>query len=191
MAQEIERSVHLTTQMVRALAHPLRSKLLKELRLHGASTSTRLAERIGTNTGATSYHLRQLGEAGLVEEDETLGNQRERWWRALHEKHSWLESDHAGDPEAMEAADWLIRSAHREYARQVDSWLDVRDEWPVAWRDAADQSDFIIEATASQLAELNERVQRLVEEYSRGDNHPEEEKVAILYYSFPLRAVSE
>jgi hypothetical protein len=36
------------------------------------------------NTGATSYHLRQLADAGLVLEDDSRGNARDRWWQAAH-----------------------------------------------------------------------------------------------------------
>jgi predicted ArsR family transcriptional regulator len=54
------------------------------LRKHGPSTATRLAERLGVNSGTASYHLRRLGAAGFVEEDVERGNARERWWRSVH-----------------------------------------------------------------------------------------------------------
>lgn len=186
-----ERSVHLTTEMVRALAHPLRARLLGQLRIHGPSTATRLAERTSTNSGATSYHLRQLAAVGLVEEEPDRGNRRERWWKAAHTQHSWRESEHDRSPEGRAAADWLIRHAHRQHARHVDDWLDVRAEWPIEWRDAADQSDFFVTVTASQLTDLNDRVRELMNEY-RSQSSPEDsdaERVVVLYYSFPLRAI--
>ena len=46
---------------------------------------TALAEKLGTNTGATSYHLRQLAEVGLVAEDPDRGTSRQRWWQAAHD----------------------------------------------------------------------------------------------------------
>ena len=63
----------------RTLAHPLRSRLLAHLRLHGAASGAELARELGTNTGATSYHLRVLEDAGLVE-DTGLGNAKTRVW---------------------------------------------------------------------------------------------------------------
>ena len=48
------------------LAHPLRSRLLDELRLSGPATATTLAAVLHTNSGATSYHLRKLAEVALV-----------------------------------------------------------------------------------------------------------------------------
>ncbi|HEY2790976.1 MAG TPA: helix-turn-helix transcriptional regulator, partial [Micromonosporaceae bacterium] len=65
-----------------ALAHPVRVRLVRLLREHGPSTASKLAATLDLNSGATSYHLRQLATAGLVEEAEDLGNKRDRWWRA-------------------------------------------------------------------------------------------------------------
>src|SRR5215831_7404684 len=68
---------------LRGIAHPIRVRLLALLRDDGPSTATRLAARTGLNSGATSYHLRQLERFGFVVEDERTGG-RERWWRAAH-----------------------------------------------------------------------------------------------------------
>ena len=59
----------LTAPLLRALAHPMRTQIMATLQRFGPSTATGLAERLGVNTGATSYHLRQLAAAGLVVED--------------------------------------------------------------------------------------------------------------------------
>ena len=77
------------------LAHPLRSRLLRALRVDGPATATALAATLGTNTGATSYHLRKLASVGLVDETGE-GRGRERWWRAATEMHGWSERDVAG-----------------------------------------------------------------------------------------------
>src|SRR5690349_12493369 len=78
-------SIVLDAKGLRALAHPVRVQLVGLLRKYGPSTATRLAERLGVNSGTASYHLRQLGAAGFVEEDTERGNARERWWRSLHQ----------------------------------------------------------------------------------------------------------
>ncbi len=59
-------TLHLDATAIKVLAHPLRSRLLSLLRSAGPATATSLANRIGTNTGATSYHLRKLAGVGLV-----------------------------------------------------------------------------------------------------------------------------
>src|SRR5689334_10789603 len=65
---------------IRALAHPLRLRLLDLLRFEGPSTATKLAGLVGESSGATSYHLRMLAQYGYVEEAEATDN-RERWWK--------------------------------------------------------------------------------------------------------------
>ncbi|WP_197429671.1 ArsR/SmtB family transcription factor, partial [Auraticoccus cholistanensis] len=71
----------LDASSLRVLAHPLRSRLLSALRTGGPATATDLASRLGTNTGATSYHLRKLESVGLVVDTEE-GEGRRRLWRA-------------------------------------------------------------------------------------------------------------
>ncbi|KQX06611.1 MULTISPECIES: winged helix-turn-helix domain-containing protein [unclassified Leifsonia] len=74
------RDAVLDATALRALAHPLRVRILDELSAYGPLTSSGLATRIGESSGVMSYHLRQLEKAGLVREDESLGTARERWW---------------------------------------------------------------------------------------------------------------
>ena len=49
---------------VRALAHPLRLRMLESLQ-DGPATASMLARELGESSGATSYHLRALAAAGL------------------------------------------------------------------------------------------------------------------------------
>ena len=70
----------LTGREIRALAHPLRIRMLELLREEPATASI-LARRLDESTGATSYHLRELERFGFIEEDTERGTGRERWWR--------------------------------------------------------------------------------------------------------------
>ena len=53
----------MSLRQVRAMAHPLRLRML-EILAEGPSTASKLAERLGESSGATSYHLRELAKAG-------------------------------------------------------------------------------------------------------------------------------
>lgn len=66
----------------KAMSHPLRQQILRQLG-RGPATSTTIAAALGENTGTTSYHLRVLADAGLIEEIRDRGSGRERWWRAV------------------------------------------------------------------------------------------------------------
>src|SRR5437763_14688176 len=70
---------------LRALAHPLRLQLLQVLQAEGPATASQLGRRLGESSGATSYHLRALHRAGMVEEAEQR-NGRERWWKRAPER---------------------------------------------------------------------------------------------------------
>src|SRR3954471_15102943 len=78
-AQEVGHTV-VGTAALKALAHPLRVRLLETLSRYGAQTASNLAARLGESSGSTSYHLRQLARHGLVREVEGRGTARERWW---------------------------------------------------------------------------------------------------------------
>jgi hypothetical protein len=49
--------------------------------------STTIAAALGQNTGTTSYHLRMLADAGVIEEIPERAHGRERWWRVIPVDH--------------------------------------------------------------------------------------------------------
>jgi DNA-binding transcriptional ArsR family regulator len=186
--------VHLDARQIRVLAHPLRSRLVGELRLHGPATATQLASAFGTNTGATSYHLRQLAEAGLVEEDEGSGRGRERWWRARHDVTSWERDDYAGDPDATAAADWLTSQFAMRMAERVEEWnRGVGGESP-EWRAAVRFSDWILRLDAAQLTGMTAELEEVVERWRRATTEspsPDAREVLLYLYPVPLAVEGE
>ena len=155
-------SVVLSPSAVRVLAHPLRARLLAALRVDGPATATMLAATFATNTGATSYHLRKLASVGLVEEVPG-GSARERRWRAAHDMHSWFASMAGDDPETQAAADWLSGESLRRFGEIADAWERVRSGWPIAWQDAADTSDYVLDVSPGQLEALTSELHAAVE----------------------------
>lgn len=154
----------LDSQSIRALAHPLRNRIIGQLRSNGPATATQLAGRLGTNSGTTSYHLRKLAEIGMVVEEATSGDGRDRWWRAVHDFTSWSSSDFRDDPDDRAAADWLVNYYLRSNTERTQAWLDVHNEWPLPWLEQSDLSDYRLYLTVGQVkamtAELAETVLR-------------------------------
>ena len=158
--------LRLDSRSLRALAHPLRARLLAALRVHGPATATALAQRLGTNSGATSYHLRQLAEAGIVVDDPDAGRGRERVWRAAHEVTSWTETELLDeDPGNAAAVEWLLGYQARATARRVDDWVDARHTWPRAWQEASSLNDERLRLTPSELQALLADVDAVLERY--------------------------
>ena len=180
--------VHLDSAQLRVLAHPLRSRLLSALRAYGPATATGLAQRLQTNTGATSYHLRRLGEVGLVTGDGTRPGGRERWWRAAHEFTAYSETAFDSDPDDRAAADWLGGHHARLVQRWLGDWLEQRRSWPAEWRRAADQSDYEFALTADGLAALNEELHEVVQRHraAADPDAPGAQRCAVVLQSFPL-----
>lgn len=77
---------------LRALAHPMRQRILRRLHEAGRATSTTLARDLGENSGIMSYHLRLLADHDFVREVAGRGQGRERWWAASPEP-LWIPRD--------------------------------------------------------------------------------------------------
>lgn len=122
-----DRSALLTPRNVHALAHPIRMAILRLLRDDGPATASALAERLGHSSGVTSYHLRMLADAELVAEDETLGNRRDRWWRAAQENvvFSFRVPGEEGDVGQLEAAEQYLRMTAQVGYERVLAYLET------------------------------------------------------------------
>jgi DNA-binding transcriptional ArsR family regulator len=173
---------------LKAVAHPLRVRLLGSLRLDGPATASELGRRFGESSGSTSYHLRQLARFGYVEEDPEQPNARDKRWRAKHRYTSWSEPDLANDPEGVEASRWM-RERQRTYAARVaETFQEQRDTYSPEWQRVAGQSDMVVRLTPASLGELIERIAALAEEYAERDAASDDtEQVALYFAGHPFR----
>jgi DNA-binding transcriptional ArsR family regulator len=165
----------LDPRSLRALAHPLRVRLLGALREYGPATASALGGRLGESSGATSYHLRQLAAAGLVVEVPERGTGRERWWRSAHRGtrvDSLAEFLGHPDPEVRGALNTLLYAQAAAHAEQLSTWLGTMHEWPARWHEASDVSQFTLRLTPDLARELGERVHELILSYQ--DRVPED-----------------
>ncbi len=177
-------SVHLDPQNLRALAHPLRVRLLNLLRAEGPSTATRLAERLGQSSGLTSYHLRQLAAYGFVAEEPRPG--RERWWRAVHGGTTLDTETGRAAPEAAEG--YMRAVAAADFAR-LDAFLGELALVPREWDDGFTMSTHAVRLNPAEAKELLEAVEALVRRYPTDDpeNRPDDgrERVVVQYQVLP------
>lgn len=142
------------------MAHPVRLRMIGLLRAGGPSTATRLAEQLGLNSGATSYHLRQLAGAGFVAEEPGLGTGRDRWWRAVH-RNTWLRADQL-DPADRGAATAYLHAVASNYADRLQQAVADLDALRPAWQDAWDLSDYRMRLTPTELTELLAEIGELI-----------------------------
>lgn len=178
-------TVHLDRAALAVLAHPLRSRLLAELRVSGPATATMLAAVLHTNSGATSYHLRKLAQVALVV-DSGEGKGRRRLWSANTETRP-RDEDAGDDADAEAALTWLARDYLHHFADRAEEWLNTQDKWPVDWRDQVGLSDRLVQVTAGQLTALRAELDEVLERYRRvGAGNPSAKRVSVYVCPLPV-----
>ena len=178
--------IRLDATALRVLAHPLRSRLLSQLRLHGPATATDLAEVLDTNSGATSYHLRKLESVGLVTDTGTGAGKR-RVWEASSRGHEWQPSDFTGDEDAEASLSWLSRYYHDSLAERVHGWAEASPSWPAAWRDTLGSGDDAVTVTAEQARQMWDDISAVITRYrDAGSDDPAARRVRVWTHLLPL-----
>ncbi|HEY7018336.1 MAG TPA: winged helix-turn-helix domain-containing protein [Gaiellaceae bacterium] len=143
------------------LAHPLRFRIWELLR-EGPSTASRLARRLGESRGTASYHLRILGRAGAIEEDESLGTRRERWWRR---PESLVVADPGADAEGRALNERMLAVFFARDEEVRHRYLASRPS--AAWHDAAFVGNWFVRLTPHEADELGRALFALVDDRRR------------------------
>ena len=146
---------------LRALSHPLRLRMLGLLRSEGPATATTLAHRLDLNTGATSYHLRQLAQHGFIEEDAERGNARDRWWRAVHESTRTAFREQGVVDDDVEA---YLSSVALMYGDRLRSAVAEMRFLPEEWRAVGTISDWELRLTPERAQVLVQTLVAAIEE---------------------------
>ncbi|WP_221633995.1 helix-turn-helix domain-containing protein [Nocardioides luti] len=154
-------SITPTPQALKALTHPVRLRMLGLLRVEGSATATQLATRLGLNSGATSYHLRQLATHGFITDDEERGNGRDRWWKAAHQA-TMTGREAPPDDEARETLDAYLQSVVTVLTEQLQRAVEERALLPDAWRAASEFSDFGIRLTPARAKALMDHLDEIL-----------------------------
>ena len=177
-------SITPTPEQLKALTHPVRVRMLGMLRIDGPATATTLAVRLGLNTGATSYHLRQLAQHGFVADDEQRGNARERWWKAAHRATETANT--AADPDARETLEAYLQSVAVVMTEQLQRAIEERSVLSDEWRGASTFSDWEIRLTPRRAQALVAALVHLLDEIDENEADDEEAADVVVQISaFP------
>ena len=146
---------------VRALAHPLRLRMLESL-AHEPATASMLARELGESSGATSYHLRALAAAGIIIEDLDRRKGRERWWKRDMSRVGLISSAPAEDPEYDAAVAQLESTMIGRDEDALRRYIHQRgeNEHTDSWRETAFIGGWTVYATEAEVNELSEFVVR-------------------------------
>ena len=177
------RAVNPSTAGLRALSHPTRLKMLMLLRLEGPATATSLAQRLTLNTGATSYHLRQLAEHGFIEEDPERGDARDRWWKASHEStHASIADRSPDEQEEIEAYLQTVALMYTELLMQATA---ERVHLPVEWQRASTTSDWHLTLTPARAQELTARLTAVLTDWEEDEDSGDTGSFVVNINAFP------
>ncbi|MEV6753525.1 helix-turn-helix domain-containing protein [Streptomyces sp. NPDC051214] len=183
-------------RVLKALAQPRRQQMLQHLTVHGPATSATLARALGLNTGATSYHLRELARYGFVEETAGTGHGRERWWRAIP-------GDRRFPPRSQQTAETRLvmdELNHLSYAADLQLFeqlqreaCDTEDAGLGEWADAFPYSRGTIRLTLPELREFFEEYIALLNRYKRPDAETPADARTVLtrLLAFPAPATTD
>lgn len=171
---------------LKALTHPLRNAMLRELRRNGPATASALGKRLGESSGSTSYHLRQLEKHGFVEEVPDSGDARDRWWRPAFAGHRVEAGPFLGSPEDRAVLGVYETHVVAGLADRAAAFVGEMSagEWPDEWVEAHDFSDFRLRLTPARMKRLMRRMHALVESYA---GHEDGEEVSVQVAAFPIR----
>jgi hypothetical protein len=154
---------------LRALAHPLRWKLIDLLTSELDATATRCAEVLGESVASCSYHLGILGKYGYIEHvPGQVG--KEKPWRLASRSQDLR-------PPGLDAAGTLAAEAamevflDHEFARLKDRARRY-DLEPTQWREACRVVGASTWLTAAELHEIGDQLMRLVLIHKERDADP-------------------
>lgn len=179
---------------MRALAHPLRLRILESL-ADAPATASMLARELGESSGATSYHLRALASAGIIIEDLERRKGRERWWQRDPDRIGLISSAPAEDPEYDAAVAQLEAAMIGRDEDALRRYIHQRGEGEHSdgWRETAFIGGWTVYATREEVEELSEYVVRWLRARQRPEQErdPETPLVYLTYRALPQTPTAE
>ena len=107
-------------QVLRAIAHPVRNRILAELDARGSLRAADLARELDIPANQASFHLRQLAKYGLIEEDPAAArDKRDRVWRVVNAGGFSVEMRDMEKQPGGKAASRVFRDNQRAWGRLV------------------------------------------------------------------------
>jgi len=157
-----------------------------ELLAQAPATATLLAKELGESTGSTSYHLRALARAGVIEEDTERGSGRERWWRRRPPGYLQIATG-ADDPEgrALEVVMWTDMADRDEEA--LHRFFERLPQIDREWRRGAAIVNWHAWLTVDEAVGLAEHVTEIVVKYrdQAAKDRPGAKRVFVSFRALP------
>jgi predicted ArsR family transcriptional regulator len=175
----MSRPVHDPT-VLRAIAHPVRNRILGELSAQGPLRAADLSAELGVPANQASFHLRQLAKYGLVEEAVGEGrDRRDRVWRLVDESGLNLDLGEMEKQPGGAAATAVFRSQSAAWAHALVDTAYAGSQTPAVQRTIIDQTVRLTQAEARELSQELSAVLQSWTDRNRGRD-PERRTYSIL-----------
>jgi DNA-binding transcriptional ArsR family regulator len=158
---------------LRALADPIRYRIMGHLMAVGPQTASQCAEIVGATPSNCSYHLRELARYGLVERVERVergesgvDDGRERPWRPTATGFSYgVPDSELADPAAALANRQLLHAGVDDEAALAHAAVEQHADLPSAWREAETMATYGLLVDPVELTALYAAVDALIRPY--------------------------
>lgn len=176
----------MTSPMLKAMANPLRRRIMSVLAAQDYARAADLAEQLGVAANQLSYHLRILAGAGMVKEAPQFArDNRDRVWRAVDEVYR------LGSPDAPVESDEYLLGA---YLSQMELDQHAALSKVLAWapefatgRDADPKAELAtgtLRLSTAEAKALFGEIERVVDAAGKLHREPGEAGVKTWEYSF-------
>jgi len=148
-------------RVLRAIAHPVRSRILTELDAHGSLRSADVAQLLGIPANQASFHFRELARFGLVEEDPAAArDKRDRVWRQTEAAGYDVSLSDIEKSPGGKAASAVFRRTKEAWTHRLVSIAYGEDRTPGIHRAVTEQS---VRLTKDEARELTEELVGVVD----------------------------
>ena len=172
-----------------AVHHPVRRRIIDHLVLHGPSQVGTLAQAFGEQVGSISHHLRMLERVDVVERAPELATDgRTSWWRYKALSISWSPDDFSESPADLHRARAAEKLNFEHQVAKFVGWKRRSGSFSPEWRRAAYSSDSLAKATPDELSDLLDRLRATLQDWRDEidpDDGQEREPVFLFMHGFP------
>lgn len=155
---------------LRALAHPLRWRLLDLISAEASATATKCAEVTGESVASCAYHLGILGKYGYLQQVRDLPG-REKPWRLTGQLSDDL-SVPAQDAEGEQAARAVAEAFLGHEMERMRLRLRQAGGEPAEWRAASLMGSSVMYVTPAELGQLTGELQAVLRRFEDRVNDP-------------------
>lgn len=175
---------------MRALAHPLRIRLLEALTREGPLTATQAAELLDDTPGNMSWHLQILARYGFIEEAPGAKG-RSRPWQVASRRRTFSFSSTDADQEQTAAAMALETSFHERTYRELQEWQGLRHSYPQPWDTSGFTSNSTLYLTPDEFEQVAQGLLAVVDEFrdrthDKSKRPPGSQPVRVVSVGYPL-----